>query len=177
LPSDFHFSFRAADIWVPWSFSAEDRGNRRSHYLRVLARLKPQGTIESAQAEMNASATRLADEYPEWMKGWGVAVHSFHDEIVGGIRTSLLVLFGAVGVVLLIGCANVASLLLAKATAREKEMAVRLPMGAGRGRLVRQLMRESLLLSAMGGALGAILAFWSLRSLVTWIPFTVPVPA
>ena len=134
--------------------------DRDSRHLRAIARLKPGVTVEQAQTEASVIAQRLEQEHPQTNKGQGVQVVSITDEIIGGIRPTLLMIFGAVIFVLLVACANVANLLLARATARYKEITIRSAIGAARGRLVRQLLTESLLLSCLGGGLGLLLAIW-----------------
>ncbi|HEV2830124.1 MAG TPA: ABC transporter permease [Pyrinomonadaceae bacterium] len=133
---------------------------RDERHLRAIARLKPGATIAQAQSELDVIAKRLQEQHPTTNKNQGAAVVSITDEIVGGIRPTLWLVFGAVVFVLLVACANVANLLLARATVREKEITIRSAIGAGRGRLVRQLMTESFLLSLVGGALGLLFAIW-----------------
>src|SRR6266851_5372414 len=134
--------------------------DRDSRHLRAIARLKPGVTIEQAQTEASTIAQRLEREHPLTNKDQGAQVVSITDEIIGGIRPTLLLIFGAVIFVLLVACANVANLLLARATVRYKEMTIRSAIGAGPGRIVRQLLTESLLLALLGGGLGLLLAIW-----------------
>jgi putative ABC transport system permease protein len=139
---------------------AYDDTQRDARHLRAIARLKPGVTIAQAQSEMNLIAQRIEREHPVTNKGQGVHVVSITDDTIGGVRPTLLMVFGAVLFVLLVACANVANLLLARATARHKEITIRAAIGAGRSRLVRQLLTESLLLAICGGALGLFLATW-----------------
>src|ERR1041384_8192742 len=137
-----------------------DDSERSARHLRAIARLKPGVTIVKAQAEMTVIAQRLEQQHPETNKGRGVHVTSITEDTVGGASRALWMIFGAVGFVLLVACANVANLLLARAPARQKEFTIRSAIGAGRGRLIRQLLTESLLLSFVGGVLGLLIAIW-----------------
>src|SRR6185295_12012170 len=137
-----------------------DDEERDARHLRAIARLKPGVTVEQAQGELSVIAQRIEQAHPQTNKGYGVAVVSITEEITGGIRATLLMIFGAVIFVLLVACANVANLLLARATVRHKEITIRSAIGAGRGQLVRQLLTESLLLALLGGGLGLLVATW-----------------
>ena len=160
-------------LWVPIAFSADDAANRGSHYLDVIARMKPGITQKQAQAEMSTIAARLEKQYPAFNTRTGATVQSLHEKVVGNIKPALLVLLGAVGFVLLIACANVANLLLARAAVRHKEIALRLALGASRSRLTRQFLAESVLLAAMGGACGLALSFAGLNILKSFIPTSI----
>jgi putative ABC transport system permease protein len=160
-------------LWVPIAFSSEDAQSRGNHYLEVIARMKPGITLKQAQAEMETIAARLAQQYPKTNLRIGTVVSPLHEEVVGDIRPALLVLLGAVGFVLLIACANVANLLLARAAVRQKEIALRLALGASRSRLTRQFLTESVLLATLGAAVGLMFAVAGLRILKTFIPETI----
>src|SRR5438445_2205883 len=160
-------------VWVPIAFTNEETTERGNHFLDVIARIKPGITLKQAQAEMETIAARLAKEYPRYNTRIGATVTPLHEEVVGDIRPALLVLLGAVGFVLLIACANVANLLLARAAVRQKEIALRLALGASRSRLTRQFLTESVLLATLGAAVGLIFAVAGLRILKTFIPDTI----
>ena len=157
-------------IWVPLAFSAEDAASRGNHYLEVIGRMKPGVTVEQARAEMSTIAARLEKEYPQDNTRIGTVVNPLHEEIVGDMKPALLILLGAVAFVLLIACANVANLLLARAAARHKEIALRLALGADRARLTKQLLVESVMLSLLGGVVGLGFAYAGLQILTRFIP-------
>ncbi len=168
MPNGFEFP-QQSEMWFPLSLdaSAERRDNR---YVNVIARLKPGLTAPQAQADLDTINQRLSQSYVETNTGWSTRVTNLREQLVSGMRTSLLVLLGAVAIVLLIACANVANLLLARATARQKEIAVRTALGASRLRIIRQLLTESLLLSIIGGVCGLGLSVWLTRLLVAISP-------
>jgi len=166
-----------ADLWIPIAINLQSLDFRGRRYLSAIARLKSGTTVNQAQANMDLVARRLEEQYPDHYpedSGWSISVIPLHDDIVGAIQPALLVLFGAVGFVLLISCTNVVNLLLVRANAREKEIAIRSALGAKGMRLVRQLITENILLALMGGGLGLLLAFWSIDLLVAFIPTNVP---
>jgi predicted permease len=173
MPDQFRFpSF--AKAWVPLAWSNEDRAVRGNHNYMVIARLKPSVEIQQAKSELSAISTRLEQLYPEDDKGWGATVVPLREEMVGDVRTALLVLLGAVAFVLLIACANVANLVLAKTLARRKEIGIRSALGASRPAILRHLLSETMLLSVIGGGLGFLLARASLaiptRFLADYLP-------
>ncbi|MCI0486525.1 MAG: ABC transporter permease [Blastocatellia bacterium] len=172
MPAGFSFP-EDIEVWRPLGWDPTQH-SRNARFFDVVARLKPDVTIERAQAEMTALARRFEKEYPQSNTDWGVTLVGLHDQIVGRVRPALLVLLGAVGFVLLIACANVANLLLVRAGAREKEVAIRMALGAGRFRLIRQFLTESVLLAMLGGALGLALAFLGGRLLMAINPIDIP---
>jgi len=158
LEPSVDFLDRDVQLWTPYRLDQSTLEDRRSHFLNVLARLKPSVSLQQAQDEMDGIADRIRLEYPEWMTDRGVHVVPLREELVGRVRPMLLVLLGAVLAVLLIAVVNVASLLLVRAIGRRREVAVRSALGAGHGRLIRQSLTESLTLSLAGGVLGVALA-------------------
>ncbi|MEA2206596.1 MAG: hypothetical protein QOE77_3372 [Blastocatellia bacterium] len=175
LPEDFDFTipgyFESRGLWVPTVLPQDNSNSERGHkYLNVIARLKPGVAIHQADQDMSVITQRLASEYPGTMSKFGVKLTPLREQVVGDVRSPLLLLFGAVGFVLLIACANVANLQLARASTRQKEMAIRKALGASRGRLFRQLLTESVLLSLVAGVASLGFAFGGIRLLTRLDP-------
>jgi len=176
LPPGFRFMDQPVDVWTPLGLDpAKDyMAAGFGRFLWAPARLKAGVTLEQAREEMNLIADQLRQRHSVFNAGWGVNIVPLDKQVIGDIRRTLLVLFGAVGFVLLIACANVANLRLAQAAAREKEIAIRASLGASRPRLIRLLLTENLVLAMLGGALGLLLAFWLVKLLVTLGPTNIP---
>lgn len=173
LPDSFRFP-PTAEIWAPMPIDAahENRGN---HVVTTVGRLRPGVTLAQAESEMKTIAAGLGNTFPQSNEGWSVRMATFYDWIVPEeIRTALTILLGAVGLVLLIACANVANLMLARAAGRSREIAMRITLGAGRSRLIRQLLTENLTLGLAGGIAGILLAFWAVAGLKRILPPSVP---
>ncbi len=175
LPASFKFP-ENVDLWLPFSFTPADwKNDWAHHYVEVVGRLKPGITTTQARAELDTVIPRILPNFPpDWQEKWGVTLVPMRDQVVGKVSATLWILFGVVGFVLLIACVNVANLSLSRAAARQKEISIRAALGAGRLRIARQLLVESLLLSVIGGGAGALLAFAAIKlssvSLLTGLP-------
>jgi putative ABC transport system permease protein len=166
-----------ADLWFPYGWEQARSESRGNQYLGMVARIRPGAGIEQARADLDAIAARFRAQFTDRYldaEGWRLFASPLRDEMVGDVRPALLILLGAVALVLLIACVNVANLLLTRAALRQRELAMRGALGAGRGRLVRQLLTESTLLSLAGGGLGVLLAWWGIRTLVQLDPGSIP---
>jgi putative ABC transport system permease protein len=171
MPAGFEFPFVSdsnyrPQMWKPQGWTAQQRAIRDNHNLGVVARLQSGVTLEQAKAELNTISDGLAQQYPKDDKGWSATAISLRQDIVGDARSPLLILLGAVAFVLLIACANIANLVLAKTLSRRKEVAIRTALGASRGRLLQQVLAETVLLSLMGGALGLIVAHYGVMFVI-----------
>jgi putative ABC transport system permease protein len=174
MPPSFKFP-QNAQLWVPMNFEmAPEMKQRKAHFLRPIGRLKPGVTLAQAQADMDAIARQLEAQYPESNTGWNLRMVPLRDQLVGNIKPTLQVLFGAVGFVLLIACVNVVNLLLVRAAGRQKEIAVRMALGARRWRIARQMLTESVLLALAGGVLGVFFAAWGIELIVAFSGNNIP---
>lgn len=178
MPPEFQFPSSQFKLWVTFGSALAEAPvqaeNRQLRIFRCIARLKPGVTHQQAQAETSAIFTRLEDQHPNTNSGVSATLTPLYDRIVGDVRPLLMILLAAVGLILLIACANVANLLLARTTAREREIVIRVALGAGRSRVARQLLTESVLLAAWGGALGTLLAVWGVDALKSLNPGDLP---
>jgi putative ABC transport system permease protein len=174
MPAAMDYAVFDEELWVPAAFSAERLAMHDEHYLAVFGRLKPGVTVSQAEGELRGLAQWLQATYPKENRDRGIVMAPFMEELVGDYRPRLFVLLGAVAFVLLIACANIANLLLARGAARAREMAIRAAIGAGRGHLLRQALTESLVLAVAGGLLGLLLGYWGVTLLAAFGPEDVP---
>lgn len=174
MPRNFRFPDHNVDLWVPMAFTPREQESRRGHFLQVIGRLKPGFDLLQAQEEMNTIAARLEQTYPGSNTGDGIALRSLHEEMTADSRLMLGILSTVAILILLIACGNVGNLLLAQIRMRRKELAIRTALGAGRNRLMRQLLTESLLLALIGGLGGALVAVWGVDMLMRFLPSETP---
>ncbi len=173
MPPSFRFPEKA-DLWIPLALSDKESHDRMMHGTSLLAKLKPGAGLPQAQIELNTIAARLAKQYPDVDDGIGLSVVPLQAATVREVRPALLVLLGAVGFVLLIACANVGSLALARGLKRQKEIGIRVALGASRFRIIRLLLLENMLVAGIGGAMGLLLAWWGIDALRSWAPSNTP---
>ncbi len=173
MPQDFQSPTGAVDFWLPRTLEVVNT-DRGQHYLQAIARLASGVTLEQAQADIDGVAKSLAAQYPDTNRAWNVRLVPAHEQIVGAIRPTLLLVLGALALALLSACSNIANLLLVRAAGREREIAIRTVLGASRYRLVRQVLIESVMLSAIGAALGILVAYWGLPVLKALAPVAIP---
>ena len=174
MPASFKFPNDRIDLWVPAGFSQKDRTRHGSHHLTVIGRLKPGTQVQQAQAELNTIAQRLAEQRPETNSGWTTKVMNWQEDLVGSVKRPLWIISAAVLLVLFIACLNIINLMLAQSISRTREVAIRMALGASRGRVIRQLLTESVLLSIVGGILGLVLAYIGVRVLSALATDTLP---
>ena len=174
MPAGFAFPTPETELWTPLAFNFDVAGSRGVHYLTVIARLASGATFESAHREMNLVMDRLRQAHPEPLRGWGTRVVSLHESMVGDVRPRVMIFLGAVGLLLLVACVNVANLSLAHAVARFRELALRAAMGAGRWRLTRQMAIEGIMLALVAATLGTAIAVFTVRLVVTMAPDSIP---
>jgi putative ABC transport system permease protein len=179
MPAKFQFPIssdpaNSAKLWAPLAMTDRERAVRGEHHYAVIGRLREGISVQQAQAEMDTISHRLEQAYPADDKGWGAVVKPLREELVGDVRTPLLVLLGAVALVLLIACANVANLVLARTLSRQKEIAVRTALGASRGRLIRGVISETVVLSLTGGVLGLLIAHFGVKLIVAFLAAKLP---
>jgi putative ABC transport system permease protein len=160
-------------VLPPFVLPPNHKGDRYAHWLKVVGRLGPEYTLEKAQSEMNLLARRIAKNHPQTNSGWGIRLVRFHEQVAASSRSALLLLLGTVGLVMLIACANVSNLLLARSVPRQREMAIRTALGASRWRLIRQLLTETLLLSMAAAGLGLVAACGGLLALTAAMPLEI----
>ena len=182
MPAKFAFPTSSdpkfqTQMWTPIAWTDKDRAVRGNHNYLVIGRLKLDANLEQAKAEMNTISSRLEQQYPADNKGWGATVIPMREQMVGDVRSALMILLGAVGFVLLIACANVANLVLVKTLARQKEIAIRTALGASSARVLRQILAETLMLSLVGGVLGLAVAHFGVRLIVAFLAQRLPFAA
>ena len=170
LPASFQFAFRSADLWRPYQPTDAQLTRRFLHGTNLIGRLKPGVNIQQAQTELSVIASRIEQENKQSHAGTGLRLVPLQEQVIGQVKPILLVLLAAVGFVLLIACANVASLILTRSLSRQKEVGIRAALGASRWRVIRQLLTESVLLSLTGGAAGLLIAYWGVAGLIAMLP-------